>query len=894
MFSAAALRRELQELEGQAAAAAAARGPWPAAGEPKGGPLFAASEDWQADFEDFLSQQWEAKQVRKHLLAGAVAFLRHKADEPLSRRVEFLRYKGLTSAEMADVFAVAGQQAEWEALARPPAAPPSPGEVPTAAIPAAAATATPRTPFRVGMHVYAYLDRDRYFPAVVSQIDESRHADILKVTFEFCRINPMSEKSLWRVEGFKGVVADVLPMPEVFSDGQAVVFAKAGDEEDVMYDAILRRCLPDGRFELEHYTVKGEVRTIVPLDALRSLQHPYLLATAAEAVAHRRSREADHQRRQFFSSQAFPIDGEKERSVLLSQQGPEPITAEERTRLGQALPSFQRYPTLRDLPPLPGLNTFNYFAGVYCKIHGPKMWWVKDAVEGVGKGFGFDTSHLQRHPRCPHLFTYNPILEVAAQCLAKKSQFVDPDFPPLSSSIYRYPVPYGAGWTPPTEELPNCPKEYEWRRASELLARPRPVIDARELVCGELSQDWLAQAFGIWTNCLEFQESISPKAEASPFGAYTVRLFVDGRWYFVLVDDFLPVKSEGLVAGYMQSRNVDEMWPALLEKVYAKLRGSYEALMEPSLSWSPEAVLADLTGTLAEVDDYTLLSEKEAWFENLRARLAEPAGCFVLSTVNRTRKAVKKSVLPSRAKGLRVGAGECYKVVAVQALWDDASGTRYPVVLIEHPWSFTQMEAAERAVFFEDWPKGVVAEVEELQRREAGRPHRHWVPLLDYMAAFCNAVSCHLFHYYQRAAVCRSFAGTCGGSKWDNSNTRWCENPQLFVNLSSHGTFSASLRLTDRRFNPVRPNGRVMQLSLLRAVDGRERLTSADSWLTSSNVIDFEDAYSSACPVVWLTTELPAGQYVLIPEVGTFDSTEDFVLQVWSDVPFNGQMLDPP
>lgn len=34
--------------------------------------------------------------------------------------------------------------------------------------------------------------------------------------------------------------------------------------------------------------------------------------------------------------------------------------------------------------------------------------------------------------------------------------------------------------------------------------------------------------------------------------------------------------------------------------------------------------------------------------------------------------------------------------------------------------AFPQMEAAERAVFFEDWPKDVVAEVEELQRREAG------------------------------------------------------------------------------------------------------------------------------------------------------------------------------
>lgn len=92
-------------------------------------------------------------------------------------------------------------------------------------------------------------------------------------------------------------------------------------------------------------------------------------------------------------------------------------------------------------------------------------------------------------------------------------------------------------------------------------------------------------------------------------GLYAVKFFVNGFWVTVVVDDYLPCKFEGnqwqpIFARSMDQQHadypgIDCLWVPLVEKAWAKLHGSYEAIA----LGSTEDALNYLTG------GYTFSSE---------------------------------------------------------------------------------------------------------------------------------------------------------------------------------------------------------------------------------------------------------------------------------------------
>ena len=145
-------------------------------------------------------------------------------------------------------------------------------------------------------------------------------------------------------------------------------------------------------------------------------------------------------------------------------------------------------------------------------------------------------------------------------------------------------------------------------------------------------------------------------------GAYAVRLFKNGQWEAVIVDDYFPVledkykdsKSGG--AAFAHSTDMEEIWVAVLEKAMAKYYGTYAALETGFVHFA----LQDLTGGESEAISITQSSrgsnKQLFWTKLMRYKLNR----YLLGASTVSGDAADREVLDS---GLVFGA--CYVVLRV-------------------------------------------------------------------------------------------------------------------------------------------------------------------------------------------------------------------------------------
>ncbi|VDK20852.1 unnamed protein product [Taenia asiatica] len=181
--------------------------------------------------------------------------------------------------------------------------------------------------------------------------------------------------------------------------------------------------------------------------------------------------------------------------------------------------------------------------------------------------------------------------------------FCDPAFPADETSLYysRRP-PCSIVWMRPPEIVSAMCRTDVLGIAPRKIHFPEFIaggsIRLGDLRQGELGDCWVVAALASMVTQPRLTMRSIPQGQSFRAewyaGCFCFRFWQFGAWEEVIIDDRLPVRPGGRPLFIHSSRHT-EFWPALLEKAYAKLSGSYEALNVGLIGDAMDDIIGGLT-----------------------------------------------------------------------------------------------------------------------------------------------------------------------------------------------------------------------------------------------------------------------------------------------------------
>uniref|UniRef100_A0A4W5LU01 Uncharacterized protein n=1 Tax=Hucho hucho TaxID=62062 RepID=A0A4W5LU01_9TELE len=462
------------------------------------------------------------------------------------------------------------------------------------------------------------------------------------------------------------------------------------------------------------------------------------------------------------------------------------------------------------------------------------------------------------------------------ECLESGCLFEDPCFPTEPPSL---------GFK---ELAPHSSKTQgvEWMRPTELSDNPLFISGGatRTDICqGALGDCWLLAAIASLTLNEKLLHRVVPHGQTfqdNYAGIFHFQFWQFGEWVDVVIDDQLPVKDGELM--FVHSAEGNEFWSALIEKAYAKLSGSYEALSGGSTTEGFE----DFTGGVAEF--YELRKAPKDLYRIIGKALERGSllGCSIDITSAFDMEAVTFKKLVK---------GHAYSVTGLKQV--DFRGRMERLIRIRNPWGQVEWTGAWSDNSSE-WDAIDPTEREDMNcHMEDGE---FWMSFQEFLRQFsrleiCNLTADALSDDSQSFWNTIKFDGgwrkgsTAGGCR-NHANTFWI-NPQYKITLLEEDddpedeeeacTFLVALMQKDRR--RYRRQGQDMHTIgfAIYEVRGQSVHLKKDFFLKHSSCARSETFINLR--EVSARLRLPPGEYLVVPSTFEPGKEADFVLRVFTE-----------
>uniref|UniRef100_G1KA77 Calpain-9 n=1 Tax=Anolis carolinensis TaxID=28377 RepID=G1KA77_ANOCA len=458
--------------------------------------------------------------------------------------------------------------------------------------------------------------------------------------------------------------------------------------------------------------------------------------------------------------------------------------------------------------------------------------------------------------------------ELKLECLQKGILFEDCDFPPNDASLF-------------FSEKPPVP--FVWKRPGEIVKDPQFIIGGatRTDICqGDLGDCWLLAAIASLTlNEKTLARVVPQDQDFGPgyAGIFHFQFWQHNEWLDVVIDDRLPTFKDRLV--FLHSADHNEFWSALLEKAYAKLNGSYEALKGGSTIEAME----DFTGGVAEM--YEVKKAPENFYEILEKALNR--GSMVGCSIDTRSAAETEARTPY---GLI--KGHAYSVTGINEV--NYQGRKVKLIRIRNPWGQVEWNGP----WSDNSPEWNSISQSEKKRlyQTALDDGEFWMKFEDFQTHFDKVEICNLTPDALEDNIAHKWAVTVHQGSWVRGATAggcrnfietFWTNPQFKIQLTEKDdgkdgcTFLAALMQKDRRkLKKLGAEMLTIGYAIYESPDEDEQVTkdffryhaSKARSKTYINLREVSDRFT-----------LPPGNYIIVPTTFEPHQEADFCLRIFSE-----------